>query len=75
MLWRAVIAAAPDLVRIQPMPLPLEGVRAMRAPKEQNTLARRPGVLRALGAALLTAALSGWAAAQTALADHLPPNR
>jgi len=48
------------------MPLPLEGVRACAPRKNKNTLARRPGVLRALGAALLTAALSGWAAAQTA---------
>jgi len=54
------------------MPLPLEGVRACAPRKNKNTLARRPGVLRALGAALLTAALSGWAAAQTT-AQITPP--
>jgi outer membrane protein TolC len=48
------------------MPLPLEGVRACVPRKNKNTFACRPGVLRALGAALLTAGFSGWAAAQTA---------
>ena len=54
------------------MPLPLEGVRACAPRKNKNTLARRPGILRALGAALLTAGLSGWAAAQTT-AQITPP--
>lgn len=52
------------------MPLPLEGVRACVPRKNKNTFARQPGVLRALGAALLTAGLSGWAAAQTTASDQ-----
>ncbi|MBT0960310.1 TolC family protein [Denitromonas iodatirespirans] len=54
------------------MPLPSEGVRACVPRKNNNTFACRPGVLRALGAALLAAGLCGGAAAQT-IAQATPP--
>lgn len=56
------------------MPLPSEGVRACAPRNNNNTFACRPGVLRALGAALLTAGLSGGVAAQT-VAQTPPPAR
>lgn len=54
------------------MPLQLEGGCACAPRKNKYALVRRPGVLLALGPALLAAGVSGWAAAQTTAPVTLP---